>query len=82
MLEKNVIHDLLRDIEETDLIRKKSHTSFGKLILADEKNSPVFSFGGANRFAPGTNVHQKQIPGPIYKVTDKYKFPVVSIKVN
>ena len=30
-------------MEEKEAIQKKSHTSFGNLILADEKTSPQFS---------------------------------------
>lgn len=79
MQEINVFSDKIVDKEETELTKKKSYTSFGKLILADEKTSPVFSFGGANRFIVSTNAPQKQTPGPIYKLSDKYKFAVVSI---
>jgi hypothetical protein len=30
-------------MEEKEALQKKSSTSFGKLILADEKTAPVFS---------------------------------------
>jgi hypothetical protein len=30
-------------MEQMELLEKKSHTSFGKLILADEKNEPLYS---------------------------------------
>jgi hypothetical protein len=30
-------------MEEKEALTKKSHTSFGKLILADEKTNPTFS---------------------------------------
>ena len=29
--------------EKKDFIKHKSYTSFGKLILADEKNNPIYS---------------------------------------
>ena len=29
---------------ENEMIKKKSNTSFGKLILADEQSQPVFSY--------------------------------------
>ena len=74
----NVKYLLIIDSEEAEMITKKSHTSFGKLILADEKNSPVFSFGGANRFSGGVQITTKQTPGPIYKMSNKFKFIVVS----
>lgn len=72
----------MKDEEETELVKKKSQTSFGKLILAKEKTSPIFSFGGANRFNSSSNIVKKQTPGPIYKVTDKYKFLVVKTFLN
>ena len=31
-------------MEEKELLGKKSSTSFGKLILADEKTQPTYSF--------------------------------------
>ena len=37
--------------EERDAIQKKSYTSFGKLILAEEKSNPIYSIGTADRFA-------------------------------
>lgn len=64
-------------MEENELIKKRSYTSFGKLVLADEKNSPVFSFGGANRFSAGSHLAKKGTPGPNYNVSDRYKFSVV-----
>lgn len=30
-------------MEEKELIQRKSYTSFGKLVLADEKTNPMFS---------------------------------------
>jgi len=30
-------------MEEKELIQRKSYTSFGKLILADEKTNPIYS---------------------------------------
>ncbi len=30
-------------MEEKELIQRKSYTSFGRLILADEKTNPIFS---------------------------------------
>jgi len=64
-------------LEQNELLEKKSHTSFGKLILADEKNAPEFSFSGAQRFQKlGGIMASKTTPGPIYTVTDKYKFDV------
>lgn len=32
-----------KDMEEKELIQRKSYTSFGRLILADEKTNPIFS---------------------------------------
>lgn len=39
---RNVIHTNL-DKEEMESMLKRSRTSFGKLILADEKTSPQYS---------------------------------------
>jgi hypothetical protein len=30
-------------MEEKEMLQKKSYTSFGKLILADEKTNPMYS---------------------------------------
>lgn len=30
-------------MEEKELIQRKSYTSFGKLIMADEKTNPIYS---------------------------------------
>jgi hypothetical protein len=30
-------------LEEKEILEKKNHTSFGKLLLADEKSSPGYS---------------------------------------
>lgn len=69
-----------------EMLEKKSHTSFGKLILADEDNAPIFSnyysysgFSGANRFPKiGGMVEFKPTPGPIYNITDEFKFHSVT----
>jgi len=63
-------------LEQNEVLEKKSHTSFGKLILADEKNAPTFSFSGAERFQKVGGLVSKTTPGPVYTVTDKYKFGV------
>lgn len=54
---------------EKENLTHKQHTSFGKLILAKEKSSPIFSFTGDNRFKNGFT-HRN--PGPKYKVVDPY----------
>lgn len=75
-------------MEEKELIQRKSYTSFGRLILADEKTNPIFSniisyiniwkikgFGTDKKFVDaGGRVIQSKTPGPIYDVTDKFKY--------
>jgi hypothetical protein len=63
-------------MEEKETLQKKSQTSFGKLILADEKTAPQISFGLAHRFANTGDMITipKNTPGPIYQVTDRYKY--------
>jgi hypothetical protein len=65
-------------MEEKETLQQKSQTSFGRLILAEEKSSPVFSFGGANRFAEFGI--KKYVPGPEYNVSDKFKYKNVYTK--
>ncbi len=38
---KNIL--INKDMEEKELIQRKSYTSFGKLVLADEKTYPIYS---------------------------------------
>jgi len=61
-------------LEEAEKLNIKSNTSFGKLILADEKTAPGFSFGSEKKFHTSGTIQYKKTPGPIYKVTDKFKF--------
>ena len=68
----------ITDNEQEEQIKKKSYTSFGKLILAEEKSKPTYSFGKAERFpsAMGARVKkqiQYYIPEEIPDVT-KYKY--------
>lgn len=35
--------------EEKEMLKKRSYSSFGKLILAKESSSPIYSFPGAKR---------------------------------
>ena len=64
--------------EERDAIQKKSYTSFGKLILAEEKSNPIYSIGTADRFAVTGDIIEipKDTPGPQYEIPEvtKYKF--------
>ncbi len=62
------------------MIQKKSFTSFGKLILSDEKTNPVFSFGTDKKFEAGGKVLKTKTPGPIYNVTDQFKYKKVFIE--
>lgn len=60
-------------------MKKKSYTSFGKLILAKEKSKPIYSFSKAERFASAGGVNSaipKYTPGPKYDVPEvtRYKF--------
>jgi hypothetical protein len=61
----------IKYMEEKETLQKKSYTSFGKLILADESTAPVYSFGAGNRI---DLTGKKFTPGPIYDITDKYKY--------
>lgn len=66
--------------EEEDL-QKRSHTSFGKLILATEKSKPIFSIGTAPRFnyqrgpkSPGPDTYSpSDVEKYKYKTTSKWK---------
>lgn len=60
------------DDQENKALKQRSYTSFGKLILAKEKNAPLFSFGNAQRDQPIKA--QRGTPGPIYDVHDRTKY--------
>lgn len=65
--------------QEKKELNKKSYTSFGKLLLSDEKSAPIVSFTAANKFNKGgapTNIYN---PGPIYKFDNKFKYSKVLI---
>lgn len=49
--------------------------------MAEEKTSPVYSFGTANRNNSSSELATKYTPGPIYSVTDKYKYKAVNINI-
>ena len=60
-------------------LRRKSYTSFGKLVLAEEKSNPIYTIGNANRFAATGDIITipKDTPAPNnYEPVDvsKYKF--------
>jgi hypothetical protein len=65
-------------IEEKEEIKRRSFTSFGKLILSDEKSSPVVSFPGSKKFNKLGAPTSTKTPGPIYNYQDKYKYLNVS----
>jgi hypothetical protein len=74
-------------LEEKEILEKKNHTSFGKLILAKERSSPVYSkllnnfkigFGQAERSLDF--ILQKSTPGPEYNMTDRFKYKKVNFK--
>lgn len=71
-------------MEEKELLQQQSYTSFGKLILSDEKTKPTFSFGSAQRFANTGDLITipKNNPGPIYDVNDNFKYKSVRIFLN
>lgn len=73
------------DKKEEELRRSKSHTSFGKLILAHEPSLPMFSIGKAERFkdSSATDILAQGLPGPLYAPIDEtvYKYKKVSIKI-
>ncbi|MCQ2818148.1 MAG: hypothetical protein MJ252_12855 [archaeon] len=66
--------------QEEEALKRRSHTSFGKLILAKEKTAPIYSIGQAVRFSDNDNCQfstlPRYTPGPRYEVidVDKYKF--------
>ena len=66
------------DIKETEEAKKRAYTSFGKLVLADEFNNPIWSLGKAPRFNKFVNAFNlPQSPGPKYPPSNEeyYKFP-------
>ena len=66
-------------VEEKEEIKRRSFTSFGKLILSKEKTSPIINFGVAKKFNKSGAVHDLKTPGPIYNVlNNKFKYKVVS----
>jgi hypothetical protein len=65
-------------LEEKEEIKKRSFTSFGKLILSDEKSFPVISIPIAERFNKAGSSVNTITPGPIYKFENNYKYRSVS----
>lgn len=66
-----------KDIKETEEAKKRAYTSFGKLILADEFNNPIWSLSKADRFAKfGSVISPSFSPGPIYSPSNEeyYKY--------
>lgn len=61
-------------VEEKEEIKRRSFTSFGKLILSKENSSPMFSFPGAKKFNKAGAPTSLNTPGPVYSYTDKYKY--------
>ena len=54
----------MKDAEEA---KRRAYTSFGKLILSDEKNKPIWSLGKADRFCKaGVDFSIPCSPGPQY----------------
>ena len=54
-------------MRETEEAKRRSYTSFGKLILSDERNNPIWSLGKANRFSKtGLEFSVPYSPGPQY----------------
>ena len=76
--------------EEKEMLKKRSYTSFGKLILAKESSSPIFSFTGAKRIVYTKhkinkgNLIKSSKEQPELKVQvplnqyDKFKYKIVS----
>ena len=65
------------DIRETEEAKRRAYTSFGKLILSDENNNPIWSLGKADRFCKaGVGFSIPCSPGPQYPPTneEKYKY--------
>ena len=64
-------------MRETEEAKRRSYTSFGKLILSDERNNPIWSLGKANRFSKtGLDFSVPYSPGPQYPPISEeiYKF--------
>lgn len=59
--------------EEKEEIKKRSFTSFGKLILSDEKTSPIVNFPVAEKLSK-VGYPTSITPGPIYEFQNSYKF--------
>lgn len=64
--------------EEKEELKKRSFTSFGKLILSDEKSFPMIHFPVANRFTRAGSPTSTDTPGPIYQFENNYKYKSVS----
>ena len=65
------------DIKETEEAKQRAYTSFGRLILADEINEPIWSLGKDKRFSKiNSAFNLPESPGPIYSPPNEeyYKF--------
>jgi hypothetical protein len=60
--------------DEKEEIKKRNYTSFGKLILSNEKTCPIVSFTGAERFNKLGMLPKTETPGPIYSHSNNIKF--------
>ncbi len=54
------------DDKQSDFLKRQMTTSFGRLVLARDKSSPIYSFGKEVSKKKPSNIN----PGPIYKVRD------------
>lgn len=68
---------VIKYLEEKENIRKKAQTSFGLLILSDERSSPLYSFPCAKKFNK-TLAWNITTPGPHYEYQNKFKYNNVS----
>ena len=71
--------------EEQENLKKRAYTSFGKMILAEEKTEPIYGIGTEERFGYSngflSNKKSNQTPAPnAYLTTDpeKYKYKTTS----
>ncbi len=76
-MKKHIIYFYILVVKDIEEAKRRAYTSFGKLILSEEKNNPIWSLGKANRFCKaGVEFSIPFSPGPKYPPTreDNYKY--------
>ena len=60
--------------QEKEHLKRRSFTSFGKLILSDEASAPVINFPLAKKFNKAGAPTSLNTPGPIYTYDNQFKY--------